>query len=144
MQAVVMHVDGGAIAQLFLYPSAAGEWIVSARIERERRAFVIRNGHRSHHWPPVERQTLEIVGRTISTMIFMSGVNDIIRTYLIAKRDGVDFHYTFIADDFEAPETNDNFDPRYMKALYQYGYEKARQGIEWYSVPLILGAPSAQ
>jgi hypothetical protein len=139
-----MHVDGGAIAQLFLYPPAAAELIANAGIERDRRAFVIRNGHRGHDWPPVKRQALEIVGRTISTMIFVSGVNDVVRTYMIAQRDGVEFHYTFIDDDFEGPETDDDFDPRYMKALYEYGYEKARQGIEWHSAPPILGTQSVQ
>lgn len=139
-----MHVDGGAIAQLFLYPPAVGEMVVRAGIERERRAFVIRNSHINHDGTPVKRQAIAIVGRTISTMIFMSGTNDIIRTYLIAQRDGVDFHLAFIDEDFEAPKTDDKFDPIYMKALYKYGYDKARHGFEWYKAPRILGAPRAQ
>jgi hypothetical protein len=36
-----MHVDGGAMAQLCPYPPAAGERIVNAGIEGERRAFEI-------------------------------------------------------------------------------------------------------
>jgi len=77
-------------------------------------------------------------------MIFMSGTNDIIRTYLIAQRDGVDFHFAFIDEDFEAPKPDEKFDPIYMKALCKYGYDKARHGFEWYKAPRILGAPRAQ
>jgi len=139
-----MHVDGGAMAQLFLYPPAVARDFIDAGIERERRAYIIRNGHISGDWDPVQRQAFEVVGRAISTMIFASGVNDVIRTYFIAQRDGVDFHYAFIADDFEAPETNDDFDPKYMNALYKYGFEKARQGFEWHKAPSILGMPAAQ
>jgi len=139
-----MHVDGGAMVQLFLYPPALAEEIIGAGVNRERRAFVIRNAQSSHDWAPVERQAIEVVGQTISTMIFVSGVNDIIRTYLIAQRDDVDFNYAFIDEDFEAPETEDSFDPTYMKALYKYGYDKARKGFEWHKSPRVLGAPSAQ
>ena len=139
-----MHVDGGAIAQLFLYPSAVGDMVVRAGLKRERRAFVIRNSHINHDGAPVKRQAIDIVGRTISTMIFVSGTNDIIRTYLIAQRDGVDFHLAFIDEDFEAPKPDDKFDPIYMKALYKYGYDKARHGFEWHKAPRILGAPRAQ
>ena len=139
-----MHVDGGAIVQLFLYPPAAAEEFKDAGIERERRAFVIRNGHSHIVWEPVERQALEVVGKAISTMIFFSGINDITRTYFIARRDGVDFNYTYIAADFEAPDSDGDFDPKYMNALYSYGYDKARVGFEWRKAPSHLRIPPPQ
>ena len=118
-----MHVDGGAIAQLFLYPSAAGEMAIDAGIERKRRAFIIRNASLGDDWVHVDRQTLDIARRSISLMIFMSGLNDLIRTYFITKRDGVDYNLAYIDDDFEPPEHDGDFDPVYMNALFDYGYK---------------------
>lgn len=139
-----MHVDGGTMVQLFLYPAAIGERAIAAGLERERHAFVIRNGYIGGDWSAVERQTVEIAGRAIETLVFANSVNDIIRTYFITQRDGVDFHYAFIADEFERPESGDDFDPTYMKALYEYGYEKARRGFEWHKIPPYFRWPSAQ
>ena len=68
-----MHVDGGAFAQAFLYPSgltrqrrarmARGQFVVPAI------AYVIRNGRLDPEWASTERSTLGIAGRAISTMI---------------------------------------------------------------------------
>jgi hypothetical protein len=68
-----MHVDGGAFAQTFLYPSA----LTRNRAQRKRtgqpvveaRAFIIRNGRLDPEWAAAERRTLGIAGRAISTMM---------------------------------------------------------------------------
>ncbi len=130
-----MHVDGGAIAQLFLYPPDVGRKIVNKGIKRERRAYIIRNGALGEDWSPVERSTLDIAGRAISTMIYMSGVNDLFRVYMITQRDGVDYNLAYIEDDFEGPPNEGGFDPTYMNALFAYGYEKARNSYAWKKTP---------
>jgi hypothetical protein len=135
-----MHVDGGAIAQLFLYPPEVGRRMAGARsgnvdVRRERRAYIIRNGRLGIDWSAVERSTLDIAGRAISTMIHVSGVNDLFRIHFITRRDGVDFNLAFIEDDFAAPPRKEDFDPTYMNALFAYGYAKARQGYPWRKVP---------
>ena len=99
-----MHVDGGAVAQTFLYPSAltrnraqrrrAGQPVVEAR------AFIIRNGRLDPEWATVERRTLGIAGRAISTMIASAGYNDVIRIYTITQRDDIDYNLAFIGTDF--------------------------------------------
>lgn len=139
-----MHVDGGTMAQLFLYPAPAGELGIAAGLVRERRAFIIRNGFIGRDWTPVQRQTIDIAGRAIQTLVFSSSVNDIVRTYFIAQRDGIEFNYAFIGDDFETPKSRDEFDPAYLRALYEYGYEKGRKGFEWHKVPPFWTRPSAQ
>jgi len=130
-----MHVDGGAIAQLFLYPPDVGRKIVNKGIKRERRAYIIRNGALGEDWSAVERSTLDIAGRAISTMIYMSGVNDLFRVYMITQRDGVDYNVAYIEDDFEGPPNETGFDPTYLNALFAYGYEKARNGYAWKKTP---------
>ena len=128
-----MHVDGGAIAQMFLYPPTIRLREVSRQnnVVRERRAYLIRNGRLDPEWNVVERSTLTIAGRAISTMIHMSGINDLIRIWNTSNRDGVDFNLAYIGEDFSAPRTGD-FDPAFMGALFNYGYEKALRGDPWH------------
>ena len=130
-----MHVDGGAIAQLFLYPPAIGRKMRSSPIQRKRTAYIVRNSKLGADWSSVERNTIDIAGRAITTMIHTSGVNDIFRVYFITQRDGVDFNLAYIGDDFTAPPHEGEFDPAYMRALFKYGYELGRNGYDWQKQP---------
>ena len=58
-----MHVDGGAIAQLFLYPPRLGQIMKDADIRRQWRALITRNGRLGKGWSAVQRRTLEGEGR---------------------------------------------------------------------------------
>jgi len=132
-----LHVDGGAIAQLFLYPANIDLRKVGTR---ERKGYLIRNARQDPEWATVERQTLSVAGRAISTMIHASGSNDLLRTYFLAQRDGVDYNLAYIGSDFSAPHPAD-FDKTYMNALFDYAYQKARHGYAWKKVPPMLAAP---
>ena len=77
-----LHVDGGAVAQMFLYPTSMGCTSTPSRKEalaRERHAYLIRNGRMDPEWATTDRSLLSIVGRAISTMIYYSGYNDALR-----------------------------------------------------------------
>src|SRR5262249_41698843 len=87
-----LHVDGGAIAQLFLYPPSLD---ISA-IKRERHAYVIRNARLDPDYAQSERRTISIANRAISTMLSSSGHNDVLRVYFTSKRDGVDYNLEYI------------------------------------------------
>jgi predicted acylesterase/phospholipase RssA len=136
-----MHVDGGVFAQVFLYPRRVTESRREARrLHRpvpEMHAYIIRNARIDPRWSSVNRRFLTIAGRSISTMITASGLNDIIRTYLQTREDGVHFNLAFIGSDFQG-EAAYPFDPSYMRALYAYGYERARSGSVWTHLPPIL------
>ena len=77
-----------------------------------------------------ERRTITIAGRAISTMLAASGQNDVLRTYFVSQRDGVDYNLAYIGADFVAPEKKGEFDQAYMRALYDYGYQQAKAGKE--------------
>lgn len=137
-----MHVDGGAFAQAFLYPSAVGE---ARRVRRRRgervrdfRAYLIRNARLDPNWAEVERRTLGIAGRAISTMIFASGGNDVLRLYNRTQLDGIDFNLAYIRAGFGL-ELKEPFDQAYMRALFDYGLKHGRAGGEWVKVPPFLG-----
>ncbi len=126
-----MHVDGGAIAQLFLYPAS----IQTAQMgKRKRIAYIVRNARLDPNYAMAERQTLNIAGRAIDTMLAASGQNDVLRTYFISARDGVDYNLAYIGADFAAPKKGE-FDQAYMNALYEYGYREAVSGREWHKLP---------
>ncbi len=135
-----MHVDGGAYAQAFLYPSGLTR-LRRARMASNRSvvpatAYVIRNGRLDPEWAATERSTLGITARAISTMIIASGLNDVVRIYNLTQRDGIPFHLAYIGSDFtqKLPEP---FDQAYMRALFDYGYQRARRGYAWSNTPPI-------
>ncbi|HEX6092565.1 MAG TPA: patatin-like phospholipase family protein [Dongiaceae bacterium] len=129
-----LHVDGGAIAQMFLYPPSID---INKLTHRNRTAYLIRNAREDPEWQSVERQTLSIAGRAVSTMIHTSGTNDLLRIYFVTQRDGVDYNLAYIGSDFSHPEAGD-FDKGYMNALFDYAYQQSRHGYSWKKVPPIL------
>ena len=133
-----MHVDGGAFAQTFLYPASLTAQRRQRLAARQRviavEAYVIRNGRLDPEWTDTERQTLGITGRAISTMISASGINDVLRIYNTTLRDNVEFNLAYIGRDFDR-KLPEPFDQAYMRALFDYGYQKAIRGYDWAKKP---------
>jgi predicted acylesterase/phospholipase RssA len=133
-----MHVDGGTFAQAFLYPAALtrnrrvrmakGQKVVAAK------AYIIRNGRLDPEWADIERSTMSIAGRAISTMIASSGFNDVIRIYNNTQRDGIPYNLAFIGPEFDM-KLPQPFDPGYMRALFDYGFALGKQGYDWAQQP---------
>ena len=140
-----MHVDGGAMAQVFVYPPSLHLKDETRRLglkPRERRVYVIRNSRLDPEWSQVERSTMTIAGRAISSLIHTQGIGDLYRIYLTTQRDGVDFNLAFIPDSFNAPHTED-FDTEFMRQLYAVGYDMAAKGYPWQKKPPGFTAPSS-
>ena len=132
-----MHVDGGAITQVFLYPPRSITELNRATgkpFRRELHAYVIRNGRLEPEWSDSKRRTLGIGGRALSVLIQMQGVNDLSRIYLTAKQDGADFNLAYIRSDFAYPH-NQEFETHYMKQLFEYSYKLAAKGYPWRKAP---------
>jgi predicted acylesterase/phospholipase RssA len=129
-----MHVDGGAIAQTFLYPAGLTRNVRNrdALLGRERHAWVIRNARLGAESQETERAVLSIAGRAISSMIAYSGQNDLLRLQAQAERDGIHFKLTYIGDDFSLPWQRP-FDRDWMRALFEYGRQRALAGRAWES-----------
>ncbi|MFL6734179.1 MAG: patatin-like phospholipase family protein [Sphingomicrobium sp.] len=126
-----MHVDGGTIAQVFLYPpsvSAAGA------PERRRIAYIIRNARLDPDWASTERRTMTIAMRAIDSLTRTQGIGDLYRIYAITQRDGVDFNLAFIPPTFDVPH-KEQFETDYMRALYKVGFEAAKAGYPWQKYP---------
>jgi hypothetical protein len=132
-----MHVDGGAMSQVFLYPPRMFELIRQQGVKvppRERSVYVIRNARLDPDWASVDRSTFSIAGRAISSLIQTQGLGDLYRIYLTARQDGLDYNLAYIGADFKA-ERKEDFDNAYMRALFDYGYQLGRKGYPWQKVP---------
>ena len=131
-----MHVDGGASTQVFLYPASAASKAKELGIQRRtnRQAYIIRNSRLDPRWSETERRTLSVAGRAISQLIQTQGIGDLYRIYNTAQSDNVGFNLAYIGSDFNEPHTEE-FDTKYMNALFQYGYAHAIKGYPWSKHP---------
>ncbi|NTW60086.1 MAG: patatin family protein [Nitrospirae bacterium] len=134
-----MHVDGGAVAQVFIYPPAMrlGELSKEHAIERQRTLYIIRNARLDPEWAQVERRTLPIALRAISSLVEYQGIGDLYRIYTTARRDGVGYNLAFIPETFNTPHTTD-FDTAYMRQLFDFGHRLAEEGYPWHKEPPVL------
>jgi len=132
-----MHVDGGVISQVFLYPSpflAELEKATGRPLDREIHMYVIRNGRLQPDWSDTDRRTLAITGRAINVLVQAQGINDVHRLYEIARHDAVDFNLAYIGPEF-AHTHPEEFDTAYMNALYDYAYGLGSTGHAWHNSP---------
>ncbi len=131
-----MHVDGGAITQVFLYPSALSQRAkdLNLKLQKQRNAYIIRNARLDPEWRETERGTLSIIQRAISSLIQTQGVGDLYRIYHTTQVDGVSFNLAYIGSDFKFPHMTE-FDTLYMQALFDYGYQQGLSGKEWQKYP---------
>jgi hypothetical protein len=132
-----MHVDGGVITQVFVYPPRSlMEWrrATGKPFHRELHTYVIRNGKLEPESSGVKRRTLNIGGRAISVLIQTQGISDLARIYDTAQQDGADFNLAYIGSDFSDVH-NEEFDTAYMKRLFDYAYQLSVKGYPWHKAP---------
>ncbi len=131
-----LHVDGGASSQAFLFPPSVDPRLAQATAGYHRKivAYIVRNARLTTQPTDVERKTLSVAGKAVTTMINYSGVGNLYRMYLEARRAKAAFNLAYVGNDFQAAHKED-FDQTYMRALYQYAYDKAAHGYPWQDAP---------
>lgn len=126
-----MHVDGGTMAQVFLYPPSVN---VSQVAQRQRTVYIIRNARLDVDWASVERRTMSIAARAIGSLTRTQGIGDLYRIFVTTKRDGIDFNLTYIPPTFNTPHLEE-FDTNYMRELYAVGRDLAQGSYQWQKYP---------
>ncbi len=137
-----MYVDGGASVQVFFYGSmldlkAAAHEAGVAAIPPVR-IYVIRNDQLKSTWQTVQPRLLPIAARSVSTLLYHEGVGDLFRIYTVAHREGIDYKFTSIPDDFQS-NAKQPFDPEEMTRLFETAFKMAKRGYPWQSLPPGLG-----
>lgn len=129
-----MHVDGGTMAQVFVYPPSLTLGDLGPGATRQRTLYVIRNARLDSEWLSVRRRTMPIATRAIGSLTRTQGIGDLYRIYSVARRDGVDFNLTFIPPTFSVPHPAE-FDTNYMQQLYEVGRARAKGQGQWQKFP---------
>lgn len=127
-----MHVDGGTMAQVFLYPPSIN--VRDTGPQRQRTLYIIRNARLDVDWASTERRTMSIAARAIGSLTRTQGIGDLYRIYATTNRDGIDFNLTYIPPTFNTPHMEE-FDTNYMQQLYAVGKQLAQAGYQWQKVP---------
>lgn len=130
-----LHVDGGAAAQIFLYPTGLSVRHAPAFIRNRRRiAWIIRNGRTRDLPVETERSLTGISARAISALIGANSQGDIYRIYLQTQRDKVAFNLAYIQSGFTGVAKTP-FDREYMNALYAFGRRRMLEDRVWVNSP---------
>ena len=131
-----MHVDGGATQQVLLFSPSFSVQAIDEKsgFDIERKVYVVLNNQIEKPYRPVDPDAFSIAGTAVSSLLAGSGSGDIYRFFAIAQRDGIDLQITSIPKDFDL-ESKEAFDPEYMRALYDLGYQTGLNGVDWSPYP---------
>ena len=131
-----LHVDGGTTNQVFVYPPSLDwrKYMKILEVPGSANVYVIRNSKLAARRIIVEPKILPIARQSISSLIRTQGIGDVRLIYAESIRDGLDFHLSYIPDDFqELPK--EPFDKEYMNKLFELGYNKAKTDLKWLDKP---------
>ncbi len=128
-----MHMDGGVTRQIFFLPvqlKLNGPLVRANRRIKPGTIYALRNTKLDPDYAEVTPRVVEITSRAVSTLIKAAGVADILVIESQARENGFGLRVTSVPSAFNMPET-EFFDPVYMKALFDTGYQLAAEGDPW-------------
>jgi Patatin-like phospholipase len=128
-----MHVDGGVGGQFFVVPPALLESASDYKIPATALYIIINSGLQPD-FEVVERTTPTILSQSVSMAIKADLRNLLDRAYVAAKHSGIGFNVATIPADFSAPSRG-AFDPNYMKALFDVGYNLGKSANPFATAP---------
>jgi predicted acylesterase/phospholipase RssA len=137
-----MHVDGGAGGQFFVAPAQLMAATADYRLPASGLYVVVDSGLQPD-FQVVERTTESILTQTVGMAVKVDTRLMLDRAYLAAKRSGVPFNVASIPVNFSAPSRG-AFDPDYMRALFQVGYDQGKGSSPFASAPPPYPPPPAQ
>jgi hypothetical protein len=134
-----MHVDGGAVAQVFsLYGvlSELRDKVDTSNINID--LYIIRNGYINPTYSKVNDNISSIANRSLDIMINTQGIGDLYRLYTLSKVRGHNYYLAYISPKHQTI-ADEMFDPDEMKRLFNRGYQEAKNGYPWMRKPPYLG-----
>jgi predicted acylesterase/phospholipase RssA len=128
-----MHVDGGVGGQFFVAPAALMAATSDYRLPATGLYVLIDSGLQPD-FQVVERSTAQILAQSVGMAVKVDTRLMLDRAYLAAKRSGIGFNVASIPQSFNAPSRG-AFDPKYMKALFEAGYDLGKGPTPFETVP---------
>lgn len=129
-----MHVDGGVTAPVLTLPEAF--LMRDAKLAKvgDLQLFILINNKIEPEFQVIDDRTIEIAARSSSILVKTQTRSILHSTYEFARRNKYDFNVTYIEGD-RPTSPSAGFDTGYMRALFQYGYDKARSSHLWTKSP---------
>jgi predicted acylesterase/phospholipase RssA len=128
-----MHVDGGVGGQFFVAPAALMAATSDFRLPATELYIVIDSGLRPD-FQVVPRSIEGILSQSVDLAVKVDTRLMLDRAYIVAKRSGVPFNVASIPESFNVP-SHGTFDPDYMRALFQAGYDLGKSATPFAAVP---------
>jgi predicted acylesterase/phospholipase RssA len=128
-----MHADGGLGGQFFVAPAALMESTNQYRLPATQ-LYVVVNSGMQRDFKVIDRFAPTILTQSIGMAVPVDTSLMIDRAYIVAKRSGVDFNVAAIPSSFKV-QSRGAFDPNYMKALFQVGYEQGQSATAFSTEP---------
>jgi hypothetical protein len=135
-----LHVDGGVVAQSFFIGNsidlkrtvrdAHPEWTRDAI----QRLYVIRNGRVDPQARQTNRTLASITQHAITTMLKISGINDLYRLYVGQLAGELEFYYIAFPVTY-VPVSLEEFNKEEMNEEYNLGYKLGSGGVPWQRLP---------
>src|SRR5215472_9482721 len=136
-----MHVHGGVGGQFFVAPPALLASTSSYKIPADALYIVVNSGLQPE-FQVVERNTPTILAQTVSMAIKADLRVLLDRANVAAKNSGIGFNVATIPVSFNAPSRG-AFDPDYMKALFNLGYDQGKSATPFAGEPPAFPAAPA-
>ncbi len=128
-----MHVDGGAGGQFFVAPPALLAATSDYRLPATELYIVVNSGLQPD-FEVVPRTIEGILSQTVDMAVKVDTRLMLDRAYIAAKRSGVGFNVAGIPASFNV-KSRGTFDPDYMRALFQAGYDLGQSATPFAAVP---------
>ena len=136
-----IHADGGVGGQFFVTPPALMQSTSSYKIPADA-LYIVVNSSLAPEFQVVERSTPTILAQTVSMAIKADLRVLLDRAYVAAKNSGIGFNVATIPPSFNAPSRG-AFDPDYMKALFNVGYDQGKSENPFAAEPPVFpGSPA--
>jgi hypothetical protein len=136
-----MHADGGVGGQFFVTPPALMQSTSGYKIPADALYIVVNSGL-APDFQVVERSTPAILAQAVSMAIKADLRVLLDRAHIAAKNSGIGFNVATIPPSFNAPSRG-AFDPDYMKALFNVGYDQGKSVYPFAAEPpAFAGSPA--
>ena len=106
---------------------------MGVRLERIRPRPLINNTV-ERDFQLVPNSTIDIAARASASVTKTQTRSILYQTFDFARRNNFGFNLTYIDKSAQSPSLS-GFETNYMRALYQYGYDKAKGGDFWAKAP---------
>jgi len=128
-----MHVDGGVGGQFFVAPAALMAATSDYRLPATELYIVVNSGLQPD-FEVVPRAIQGILAQSVGMAVKVDTRLMLDRAYVVAKRSGVGFNVASIPPSFNVPSRG-TFDPDYMRALFQAGYDLGNGATPFAAMP---------